>query len=244
MSKINSFKMTKNILACILLLFSLKGIAQNCKVPDSFKQLDEIYHEKESDVYAYAKTFSLDGIEYIKFDEEYIEAINPQKIAFVQLKPDQKEQILLSFTHGLSEDLFFIFDFIENDSITKTLELPGQQIYIPGNGNIYTSGIANNTFNKRKKYKFVNGEFVEVEQPLYYVGKTTTTKALIKIYSDKDQKNLVATLPKDSKIEILASEFTSDNKYYLIKTSFGLVGWWELDNWYSEKINDFFYHGD
>ena len=45
------------------------------------------------------------------------------------------------------------------------------------------------------------------------------------LFVDKSKKNKVAVLPEGSEIEVLLSD---DPKWYLVRSSFGLVGWVEV----------------
>lgn len=109
----------------------------------------------------------------------------------------------------------------KNGKLEPVIHIPGLCFYFPGNGNIYVSGHNNTMFNTRKKYQWRNGTFVEVRQPFRLVGLETTTKAAIEIFSSKDYKQVVASLPKDSKVSVVLNE----GEHYLLKTPFGLLGW-------------------
>lgn len=83
-------------------------------------------------------------------------------------------------------------------------------------------------FNERRKYTYNGKQFVEVKQPYLYVGLKTTVKPLgseaapLVLYADKSQQTRVATLPVGTEIEVLLQE---SSEWYLVRTSFGLVGW-------------------
>lgn len=115
----------------------------------------------------------------------------------------------------------------------------GLRFAFPGNGSIYVDGHTNTMFNLRKKYEWKAGKFIEVKQPFNYVGLESKTTENISIYSDKGMKDVVATLPKGSSVTVLIN----DGDYYLLKTPFGLVGWFRSDR-YSVPIEGIFIAGD
>ena len=79
-------------------------------------------------------------------------------------------------------------------------------MYVTGNGNLYISGHVNSNFDLKRKLTFTEQNITEVEQPHYYVGLKTKTLAAITLYKTKEMKEVVATLPKDYKIEVLLAE--------------------------------------
>lgn len=84
----------------------------------------------------------------------------------------------------------------------------------------------------------------EVSQPLYYVGQKTKTLKSITLSQTFKQLKPVAHLPANSSVEIIAAEAKDSAHYFLIKTAFGLLGWWKLDSVYSQSIENLYFAGD
>lgn len=97
-------------------------------------------------------------------------------------------------------------------------------------------------FNYREKYELKGGELVAVKQPFWSVGLDTTALAAITIYSDKSLTSPVATIPKGGSLSVILNE----DKFYLIKTPFGLLGWIEYNYPEIEQgpIKGLFFNGD
>ena len=181
----------------------------------------------------------------VKFDKDGLEVY---PIAHVTIYKGQKVDFVLWYTDGPSGDpAFEFYELLDNGESEYLFTLAGTQIFIPGNGNLYVTGHTNNMFDKRKKFVF-NGETVEeVVQPYYSVSMQTKTLKNIQLYSDCDCTQKLAVVAANSDIEIVAAEYTDGtSRKYLIRTPFGLMGWWELDREYpaSEEIEGLFYAGD
>ena len=144
------------------------------------------------------------------------------------------------------ETEFFIYEEGNEKPIDRLYAL---NLVIPGNGSIYTSGHTCN-FDVRQKFELSKGKFLEVKQPYYYVGLKSRTLNTINIYQTKECKKIVATLPKNYEIEVLLTEesFTdpSTPSLYLVRTSFGLVGWAKLKvgQYESVDVDGLFYNND
>ena len=76
-------------------------------------------------------------------------------------------------------------------------------------------------FDQRKKFRLEKDKIIEVLQPYYYVGLESKVKKRINIYSTPQQDEVVASLPEGSPVTVLLNK----GEQYLLKTSFGLVGW-------------------
>lgn len=114
----------------------------------------------------------------------------------------------------------------ENDLSISYGSISGLNLFLPGNGNLYTTGHVNSNFNLKRKFKFEENNIKEVEQPFYHVGKLTKTLKPLSLYKTKELKDVVAKLPKDYNVEVLLAESSHEREgFYLIKTDFGLVGW-------------------
>lgn len=123
------------------------------------------------------------------------------------------------------------------------------QLVVPGNGAIYAKDHIYN-FMEANKYEFVRDTITKVKQPYLYVGLKSKTLKEIKIYDSKEKKKLIATLPPNYEIEVLFAEneqnYQSWKHFYLVRTSFGLCGWAELEGRQSESVDveGLFYNSD
>ncbi|MAA77781.1 MAG: hypothetical protein CL916_00860 [Deltaproteobacteria bacterium] len=135
------------------------------------------------------------------------------------------------FGNGSSEDPYFeLYPLNEKGEYNKSiLSVAATTLYIPNGKNVYAEGWTNSMFNHRRKFSFDGSTFQEVKQPMHYVGITTTVqniepekKTYLTLYQDKSKSKKVAVLPQGSEIEVLLCE---DSEWYLVRSSFGLVGW-------------------
>lgn len=228
----------KNYFLILIAFFTSLAYSQTHVTPGSFEHLKKITIEENWDVYAFLPSNFIVDVNSVD------DNLDNKRIGFVEIGKGQESEILMKFSYGMSDDPSFEFYKKESDKLIHLFSIEGQQIFIPGNGFIYVSGIANNAFDKKIKYKFVANEIHEVDQALYYVGLQTRTIKQVKLFSDKAQLKLLATLPKNTPIEVVASEFTEECQFYLVKSSFGLLGWWKMDNWNSKEIENLFFRGD
>ena len=135
------------------------------------------------------------------------------------------------FTEGPSADPEFMIH--AKDGKEPLLSVGATTMYIPKGKNVYAEGWTNSMFNQRRKFTFDTKKFTEVKQPYYYVGlkgKVQRTPVdegtvVVTLYADKTKTQKVAVLTEGSEIEVLLSD---DPKWYLVRSSFGLVGWVEI----------------
>lgn len=152
-------------------------------------------------------------------------------VLVMEFKIDQHSDsnCLLVFSNGPSNDpAFSVYD---SKTYKVIKHFPGTEIYIPGNNTLYVSGRENNYYRQKKKYVVEQSRFQEVSQPFYHVGLKSKTLKPIRLYSDQQLTSRLAFLPANYDIEILlaAPEKIRDNhSLYLVKTTFGLVGWVKL----------------
>lgn len=144
-----------------------------------------------------------------------------------KLDVNNSESYLLRHTWGPSNDPSFSVHTASDGKCVGSVH--GTQIFIPGNSSVYGQGVENACFNLKQKYAFINNKLEAVSQPYYYAGLKTKTQKTIKLYSDDAMTNVLATIPPKYDVEVLMA--AADQKggasmdKFLIKTSFGLVGW-------------------
>jgi hypothetical protein len=158
-----------------------------------------------------------------------------------------KDSVNILFSGGMSDDPEF-------SVYTKSGRTMGRiacvEFYINSSGTIYTSGHANNMYNRRRKFQIQNDTILEIKQPYNYVGMKGKTQKDITLYKDMQGSDIVAQLPKGYEIEILLTDATTKDyqidHFFLVKTDFGLIGWLRLTNEdiYGAVLKDLFYAGD
>lgn len=172
-------------------------------------------------------------------------SLNNIKVLKTRISPSGPYYYVI-FSTGPSADPSFIF-YKEGAYEKSAFYVMALKIYIPGNGHIYAEGHTNNTFNKRRKFTLSNGEFVEAEQPFYYVGLKTRTLKPVKLYKSKSLSRVIASLPADYSVEVLIND-PENSSLFLVKTDFGLTGWIEIPGEYmfggNELIKGIYYAGD
>ena len=153
---------------------------------------------------------------------------NSTKVIETKIDYKSKEKHIIEYSEGFSVDPHFTIYKKNKNKLIELTSFSGTEIFIPGNGNIYISGHTNNMFNMKLKYKLVDSSFIEVKQPYYYVGVKSKIKENITLYASQKMKNEVAKLPKDSVVTVLLN----DGKDYLLKSPFGLTGWYRIKHEY------------
>ena len=146
-----------------------------------------------------------------------------------------KTKVKVSYSSGPSADpVFWLYPMPKKGSKSDgrpILEVLATTLYVPKGNNVYAEGWCNTMFNERRKYTYNGTKFIEAKQPYLYVGMKTTVQPLgsdkkpLVLYADKTKKSRVATLPVGSEIEVLIHE---EKEWYLIRSSFGLVGWTQI----------------
>ncbi|MBK9673469.1 MAG: hypothetical protein IPO70_14845 [Bacteroidetes bacterium] len=155
------------------------------------------------------------------------------------------DSIQIVYDPGLSVDPEFIITKTNGKIMGRVAAL---EFYINNNGVIYSAGHINNMFNKRRKFQLYIDTLIEIQQPFYYVGLKTKTASPLTLYHSKSGNEIIAQLPKDYEIEVLLcdTEKNKSQKFYLVKTDFGLVGWLRLtdDSTFETPAKGLFYKGD
>ncbi len=147
-----------------------------------------------------------------------------------------QQKIAISFDPGPSEDPMFVINL---DNTEK--RLGGNKLYVSPAGFFYLVKQSNEYFEKRLKYSISDGNLKEIRQPLYLIDMQCETSTALLMYENKcNQGNLVAMLPQNTTVRILAIDnapnscpfdIIPDNEIhdpintYLVSTPFGLVGW-------------------
>jgi hypothetical protein len=99
----------------------------------------------------------------------------------------------------------------------------GLRATLPGDGALYVRGHANEYFDKRKKYSMHDGQFVEIEQPFYYVGLDSKALTDLSLFSDSGPVDIIRAGEPVTVILNVGNR-------YLLKNQQDIVGWWILKN--------------
>lgn len=206
----------------LLLLLALTGPCQG-EENSSFKWLTPLIVDARAP--GVVRILYNEKLTKVLDETQAVEDIEIVRVLRTKVDAKSPHWYLVEYDEGPSEDpAFSIYRIGEGDSPTLIDRLLGLELVIPGNGFVYVSGHTNNMFDERKKYKLEGDSLIEVPQPFRYVGITAPLRRPIVLYSSKDQKQEVARVPAGAEVTVLLNE----DAYYLIKTPFGLVGWWKL----------------
>lgn len=169
------------------------------------------------------------------------------KEAFLMRSPFNRKEKLFIFVFsagsGVEDDdpyyssCFHEYDTIEAEVGDKIgcIEL-GQNatLYLRGGKSIYSRVYNNGHYSKHKYTLDPYRGIKEVEQPFLYIGEAAIVEVpddkecggydgpkVLTLYQDQSEDQAVAVLPDGYDIEVVLR----DGDWYLIKSSFGLVGW-------------------
>ena len=166
------------------------------------------------------------------------------------LDASKTRKLELNFTNGASDDPTFEVRLAGAPAANP--EQYGEnmfgalEVFIPGNGALYASGHTNSTFNKRQKFGFDGSKLVESNQPYLYVGLNSKALRELAIFADQASADTakgapLAVIAKGAALTVLIN----DGDFYLLKSTFGLVGWVKLSPSQSaEDIDGLFFAGD
>lgn len=203
-------------------------------------------HLKKIEINPFIVTINYNAQTTEVISESYDRLVDPNASYFqlmikTELTNDNKIYYVF-FGPGPSCDPEFLIDDDLDLTNGYIARFQGNNLYIPSNGAIYVEQRSNKWFNEKRKYILKDGQISECKQPYNYVGIKSKTLEDLKIYSEMELKNEIASLPTGHSVEILLEK---DNKY-LICTEFGLIGWCKVNAKYIQctTFNELFYHGD
>lgn len=161
-------------------------------------------------------------------------AENPEQYYFIGCYKNSlmKEPYYIIFIPGINDDPSFLITNSKNEPIRIDF---ANEMCINDLGFIYLAGRSEKMYYQRIKLHLTENGVREIPQPYYYVGIKDKLLEAIVLYSEKEGGEIVAKLPKGYEVEVLLAEGSSYSKkeiskYYLVRTSFGLVGWLRLTN--------------
>lgn len=239
--------MKKIILFLSAIIFAQIAIAQNNK----HNSIEEVFSQ-----YTWVSADSNDSFAKFGYDKNTFtlehKIIPESDIIFKILNINEGEELVyigkyknlkVYYNEGSSLDPHF---FILNSSNKLIWGSIADAMCISSTGIIYIAGNTNKMFDERRKFIIKNETIQEIKQPYLYVGVKGELKKPVKLYSKKDNKgSLITTLQVGHDIEVLvAEELTTEDDNtmqmnYLVRTSFGLVGWLRLtsdDTYYLNPV--------
>lgn len=229
------------ILFLLLFLGTATGAQQ---IPKSFSHLAKLDVGENGYVFIYynVNTSKLlnQTVESFKHPDSALRVLE------TKLDTTKEEIYTIDFDDGPSGDPEFIIHRKVDKSFDNIGSFTGTELIVPGDGSIYVSGEENRYFNMRRKYLLKNGRLKEVIQPYYYVGLKTVNSQPLDLYADRSYTEKVTNLPAKSEIEVLMASANDEYSYdFLIKTSYGLLGWAHLsDQCGTEIVEGICFHGD
>lgn len=219
------------------LLLSPSLLAQETKDPLPFPGLKRLFADTEE----FPGKIYYDNSQVKVIKKVIDEESGVVRMISTPLKKDSDSRYFIDFDPGPSADPVFV---ITDEKTNKVIgRLGADSLFIPGNGFLYTWGRSNNMHFERRKYEIVNNEIKEVSQPFAYVGLATKTKIPLTLTSEKDSGKTIANIPAGDSIDVVLR----NDEHLLIKTQFGLVGWWKMKTDVlkgNEEIEGIYYAGD
>lgn len=163
------------------------------------------------------------------------------RVLSTRLNREADDRYFVDFDPGPSADPSFT---ISDEKTGKRIgQIGANALVLPGNGFIYAIGRSNNMHEERQKFLLREGELVEVKQPYSYIGLDSKANVPITLTSGQGKGEVVANIPKGDSLQVVLR----DEEYLLIKTQFGLVGWWKMNTDVtadSADIEGIYYAGD
>jgi hypothetical protein len=244
-------KSMKKIYWLVILIGVCFGSLQSQKRLVPSKQKDK------KEAFSYLKTLDVSEGVVVKYNPKGTEVINKEAgdlpeghflyeeegpgvldrvVMQVRLNQNSSINYYLVFSWGPSGDPCYRLYNANNKKYIGSVH--GTNIYIPGNGKLYSHGKENACFELKQKYELRDDKLYAVRQPFYDVGLKTKTQKAIKIYSDKEQTEVLASLPVNYDVEVLLADGDAINELFLLKTSFGLVGWVKVKTYGKPDVVD------
>ena len=164
-----------------------------------------------------------------------------RRMIATRLNRDAEARYLIDFDPGPSADPSFIIT--DEKSGQQLGTIAADSLALPGNGFIYSRSRSNHLHTEQRKYTVRDGKLVEIEQPFSYVGLESKAKVPLTLLAKKDGGDVIAKIPEGDALQVVIR----DGEHLLIKTRFGLVGWWKMktdvmaDN---AEIEGIYYAGD
>ncbi|MDQ5910485.1 MAG: hypothetical protein QG599_2581 [Pseudomonadota bacterium] len=161
------------------------------------------------------------------------------RVLVTRITRTSKMRHFVYFDPGASNDPVFI---LAEEATKKPIGyIEADHLLIPGNGFIYAIGRTNKNHVERRKYEIRDSKLEEVKQPFLFVGLESRANVPIVLTLEKNGSESVASIPKGERLLVVLS----DGDHFLIKTNFGLLGWFKISG-YREipEIEGIYFDGD
>ena len=97
---------------------------------------------------------------------------------------------------------------------------------IAGNGLLYTSGHNNNLTDEKRAFRFTDGKFNEIPQPLHYANQATVSKRQQQVFADEALTQSSFRLEENEAVTLIAVKSAPHYQHrFLLVNSHGLTGW-------------------
>lgn len=217
------------------------------EVPESFSSYNLLEFPEGGELYVAPNLVTKKELFSIKYEGVNIETFKKKK-----------KKYGFTFDMGASEDPGFTIHIWKKNKWQDIGITSGYRLYLSASGAVYSEGHSNNYFNVRRKYQLINDKLVETKQALLLVDFDCKTSNLMKMRASMaaDSK-VVARLPKGNSVKVIASKFyfaeqdlvmETNGFPFLVSTSFGLVGWVNINPGYLDRpgdpVNCITYFGD
>jgi len=253
------FQITCGILAfvCSLLLVTIKASAQDREVPKPFRSYNKVGINGHSLLVDPQLNFRM-----IKNDQKHEENFGWEfGDELIQVNCG-KYSVEIGFSNGPSDDPNYEI-IITSGKKVLTKNINAENLAVSSACHFYASGQSDNSFYMSQKFTITDKGIQETVQPFYLVNKICRTSNTATLTTERCGKgSTVASLPKGSEVQILASEWfktdengnkvgncSTEKESYLVSTPFGLVGWVEnkrgdVYEHPGEPLSCIVFHGD
>jgi len=164
-----------------------------------------------------------------------------RRLLLTRLDRESKTRHFIDFDPGPSADPSFI---VTDEKTGKEVgQIAADSLALPGNGFIYATARSNNMHLLYQKFAIRDGKLVEIKQPFSYVGLETKAKVPLTLKATQSGGETIASIPAGEPLQVVLS----DGEQLLIKTRFGLLGWWKMNTKVlpeSAEIEGIYYAGD
>lgn len=168
-----------------------------------------------------------------------------EDIKMIRTKTDthSTKEYIVVYSDLPSGDPHYIF-YSTSKPVEVLFSIPGEKIFIPGDGFVYSRGHSNNTIEARKKYRVTDTGLTEVKQPYYFSGLKSKALIDLKVFDSEDLKNETGTIPAGTEVQILLKK--DNTELYLIMDPYGITGWIDagMTGIMPTVIEGLFYAGD
>jgi hypothetical protein len=141
-----------------------------------------------------------------------------------KIHADDALEYTVDFNLGGSGDPTFVIYKNTGNELVRIAEIMADELIVPANGFLYSAGRMNEEYNRKRKFRIDGDDLVEIRQPYYFVGLESHTNHPVTLYADTMLTGVVGGLPADAEVTVVLNT----GRFFLLKTSFGLVGWTKI----------------